>query len=133
MPHELAAVGIVDAHAGGKFSRLADVVQKDPRQHEVAVYLRIKRQNRPRRARHAQCVLQQAADERVMHLHRRRCALEGLHKVAILHEFLYQQPQVLVLDVAENLQKFGPHLLDVAGGGGQEVGQVHLVPRVRAA
>src|SRR5262249_34418664 len=115
--------GIGEIPAVAQLHDLADVVQKDPAQEEVAVQARIDRQDALGRFQHGDDVFQEAADVGVMVADAGRGGAGAADKIGVDQEELDQGAEVRVAQLHQDTAELLEQLADVLVGVRQEVGQ----------
>ena len=111
---QIAVGGVIEALLPLQLSGLAQVVQEQSHQHDVAVERRIQRQHDVGELEQLQRVLKQPTDESVMQADRGGSSAEAGHQLLIRHIPIRQRFHRRVFEGAEDSADFLEHLVDVA-------------------
>ena len=116
VPHQLPAVAVAEGAGEIQFPGFGDVVQENPRHHQVAVEAGIKTHDGVGDFNAVERVFQQSANEGVMKTHRRRGLGEFFHQLGVVEIGLDDGRQMAVLNALQNFRQLAAHLRDVARG-----------------
>lgn len=123
---QFAFIRVAERGIVTEFADLADVVQKNAHDQQIAVDARIDRRETVRAVHHGDDVFQEAADVGVMLAHTGGRPAKVAEKAFIHVEGLGQAAQVQVLGLEEHRLHAFLQLGDVLLGVGQEIGHVEL-------
>ena len=126
MSDQVALARVVEPLLPAQLDGLAEVVQKEAHEHDVAVESRIQRQHQLGQLHELQGVLEEPADVGVMHAHGGRTAAHRGHQLLVGQVDLGQRQHLRMPERAEQTADLLEHLVDVAGGGGQQRRQLIL-------
>ena len=124
---QLALVGVGEGPVVAQLAHLADVVQEDAHQQQVAVQLGVERREAVGGVEQRDDVLQQAAEVGVVVADAGRRLAEGVDELLVHQEALGQAAQVRVAELAAGAAQPFVELADVLLGVRQEVGQLDLL------
>ncbi|MFO0973427.1 MAG: hypothetical protein U1A27_08330 [Phycisphaerae bacterium] len=129
-------VAVAEAGAVGELGGLADVVQEDAGEDEVATDLGVaaggivfRAEDEAGELEEVERVFEQAAEVGVVHVDGGGGGAEGVGDFLVFDEGLDEQQQVAIADGAEDGEHALPHLVDVELGAGDELAQLHLAGR----
>src|SRR5271156_3078766 len=126
MPEQLAAGGVGKCTVVGKFVNFSDIVQKNSRQQQVAVDLRIVAADQIAGAKKRDNVIEQTANVGVMQgLGGGSVPVSG-GNFCIGHESLYQRLEMKILKRRNKIRKRLPEFVDVPAGLGKIIGEFDL-------
>ena len=122
MADKLTAVAIAEGTDVSQLPGLGDVVQEDAGDDQVAIEAGIKFADGVGHLDGVERVLQQAADEGVVEIHRGRRLAHLVHELLVVEIGLHERGQITVLNAVQQLAQPLAHLVDVFVGVGDEVG-----------
>ena len=114
VPEQVAFGGVGEALLPRELHGLPEVVQEETCQHDVAVEIRIERQDRVGDLQELQRVLEQPADERVVQRRRRGSATEPFHQRLVAEELPHQRPHARMRERSQDRLQLREHLVEIA-------------------
>ena len=113
----------------GQFAHLADVVQDDAGEQQIAMQHRIVRRDAVSQHQQAHHVLQQSAEPRMVQLLCRGSLAIRLCQRGIAENLGQQQLQIWFSKAVDKSEQLPPQRVNVAGRGGQHVGLIRFTRR----